>query len=461
MKQNTGSLRRRLLIRLVAPLILLLLLSAISTYALALRIANRIFDVWLYDSVNSLALLVQSDNGHAQLNFPGAAKLLFEWDATDSVYYAVVGERSGLIAGRGDISELSGQSRNFQHAQIFEAPFLGKTTSFAVLPLPEKVYGETVRVIVGETARKRDQQARELFLSSLLPQAVVILLALGIIWFGVRGALKPLLQLAERLRQQNLYRVAPIADTSAPEEVLPLTHAFNDLLTRLEVAMSGQRKFIADAAHQLRTPLTALKLNITEARQAANPLQAETALGHLQESTDRAIRLSNQLLALARAEHGMAALNALQVIDLQQLAREVGAEWVPRAYAKNIDLSFEASALPVLIKADAVLLREALNNLLDNAIKYHPGQGNIVVQVSTQPVPNVSVVDDGPGIADEHRHHIFQRFFRGDHSSSDGSGLGLAIVQEIAHAHGGSVRVGKGLNGKGLSITIDLPGRNA
>ncbi len=455
MNSRTSSLRSRLLVRLVVPLMVLLLLSAASAYALALRMANRVFDVWLYDSVNSLALLVQSNDGHVRLNFPDAARLLFEWDATDMVYYAIWGDTSGLIAGRGDLPLSKGV--RFQNAEIYETLFKGQTTSFAVLTLPAQTYGEQIRVMVGETSHKRDQQARELFLASLLPQAIVILLALVIIWFGVKGALKPLKDLAEWLGQQNHYRIVPIADAGAPEEVRPLTHAFNGLLERLDEAMSTQRKFIADAAHQLRTPLTALKLNITEAQQATDPLQVQKALGHLQEATERAVRLSKQLLSLARAEPGVAALSSLLMLDLRQLACEVGAEWVPRAYAKNLDISFEAGSEPVPVMADALLLREAINNLLDNAIKYHPGRGRIIVRVEAKPLPGLAVMDDGPGIASEHHQQIFRRFYRGDSNSSDGSGLGLAIVQEIALAHGGSVSVADGIDGSGLKVTIHFP----
>ena len=453
---NTTSLRRRLLVRLVVPLLVLLIFGAIGTYMLALRIANNVFDGWLYDSVNSLALLVQNNEGHAHLNLSQSARTSFEWDISDKVYYAVQGDHSGIIAGRDDLPVFREAGTVFQHGYRYETVFMGEQTVFIVLNLPVQTFGENIRVIVGETTHKRDRQARELFITSLLPQALVIVLALTILWLGVRQALLPLEKLAQRLQKQDQYNIEPITDDSAPSEIQPLTHALNDLLLRLDTAMGAQRKFIEDAAHQLRTPLTALKIYIEEAQNAKDNVQLKMALEHLQAASDRAVRLSNQLLSLARAEPNVATAQGFQLIDLHQLALDVGAEWVPRAIAKGLELSFESSDVPIIMRADPMLLQEALNNLLDNAIKYHPGNGRIVLTVKSNPSPTIMVADDGAGISLEDRPNVFKRFYRGEQRLSTGSGLGLSIAQEIARNHGGTASLTEGLDERGVCVVLTL-----
>jgi two-component system sensor histidine kinase TctE len=254
-------------------------------------------------------------------------------------------------------------------------------------------------------------------------------------------------------------RLQPIANDDVPLEVQPLTHALNDLLHRLEAALISQRRFIADAAHQLRTPLTALKLHIEQASHETTLEAIQPVLEQLRISTERAARLSNQLLSLARTEPEAADALAFENLDLSELAREAGAEWVPRALAKHIELSFTADAEPVRVRGDATLLREAINNLLDNAVKYHPGGGAINISVQSQPSPAIEISDDGPGVPAELRDKVFTRFHRGDRSGEvQGSGLGLAIVQGIAQAHGGRVSLRDVIDNHGVAVRLQLPG---
>jgi len=455
---RNSSLRRRLLQVLLLPLLVLFALSGAAAYVFALHYANAVYDDWLYDSVNSLALEVKRDAAGTRLDLSESAERLFEWDAADQTYFAVRGSRSGVIGGRADFPAPPPRVRNLRSASVYDAQIDHRAVRVVALLLPAVAGSETVTVEVAETITKRQALAREILLGTLLPQALLIAVAGLLIWLGVRRGLEPLLRVARRLQAQSHRQLQPLADADVPLEVQPLTHALNDLLQRLQASLVSQRQFIADAAHQLRTPLTALKLNIEQAQAETTLDGVQPLLIQLRISAERAARLSNQLLSLARTEPEAQETLSFERLDLCALARDIGADWVPRALAKHIDLSFVAEAPRVEVEGDAMLLREALNNLLDNAIKYHPGSGAIVVIVAATPQPSVCVADDGPGIPPELRAQVFTRFHRGDRSGNvEGSGLGLAIVQGIAHAHGGHVILLAGIAGKGVGVRFELP----
>ncbi len=453
------SLRGRLLSRLLVPMLLLFAISGMASYLLATHFANSVYDDWLYDSVNSMALGVQYTEKGIGLDFPASAQRLFEWDDADVIYYKISGDSSGYITGRADLPLGGRNTRQHRAATLFESALGGEEVHIAMLELPASHYGERVFVQVAETGQKRSRLTREILLGTLLPQILLIAVAIAVIGSSIRSALAPLQSLATQLSERDHRGLRPIDEVGVPTEVQPLTQALNALLARLDTALVAQRKFIADAAHQLRTPLTALKLHLDQAqREIREPVEPvalpalRRTLTQLRSSSDRAVRLSNQLLSLARSEPEAQQSHVPESIDLHALALETGAEWVPRALQKNIELSLEgASSSPV--QGNAALIREALNNLLDNAVKYHPGNGHIVLTVSAAPA-TISVDDDGPGIPPEQRAQAFQRFHRGDRNSGEGSGLGLAIVQEIMAIHGGRAELSDGLSGRGLNVTL-------
>ncbi|HZR34016.1 MAG TPA: sensor histidine kinase N-terminal domain-containing protein [Nevskia sp.] len=442
-------------------------IGGLACYAFAVHYANTVYDGWLFDSVKSLTLVVERTDRGVTLDLPQSALRLFVWDVADTTYYRVVGTRSGFIAGRRDFPEAPQDSRklgDYQGATLFDSFIDGEAVRVASLQLPQDQFGETVTVQVAETKNKRRKLAREVLASVLLPQVVLIGAAALMLWFGIRRGLAPLGSLAERLQAQDHRRLQPLSGDDVPLEVQPLTLALNDLLARLDSAQAAQRRFVADSAHQLRTPLTSLKLNMEQALQdaegAGHPGLEEGVIPVLREcarAVDRVSRLSNQLLLLARAEPDAIATTPFERLDLAALARTVGAEWVPRALQRNIDISLVVAGEAVTVSGNPVLLSEALNNLLDNAIKYHPGGGRISIEVGAQPRPSVRVADDGPGIPPELREQVLKRFFRVDRSGREGSGLGLAIVQEIVRAHGGALMLGDGLDGRGLGALIVLP----
>ena len=244
-----------------------------------------------------------------------------------------------------------------------------------------------------------------------------------------------------------------------PEEVKPVIRAFNDMMARLEQNLQAQQRFISDAAHQMRTPLTGLKMQTELALQEADPEQMRASLRQIAESADRAAHLIGQLLTLARAEASHRKTHAIEQVDIEALARQATLDWVPAAMAKRIDLGFEGTGWPLQVSGNPLLLREMIVNLIDNAVKYTPEGGRVTVRTRTTDFALLEVEDDGPGIPDNERDLIFERFYRVLGNEVPGSGLGLAIVREIAELHRGSVQLKPGPGGSGTLAQAIFPRR--
>jgi two-component system sensor histidine kinase TctE len=457
MTEDRFSLRRRLLWRLLPALLLLFGLSGTGAYLLILHYANGVYDSWLVDSAHSLALVVREGPQGLVLDLPESSRRLFVWDSVDTTYYKVSNGRGDLVAGTTALPPPPDDARAAGDTRLFDTVVGGLRVRVATLDLHVGDQAEPVQVAVAETSHKRDALARKILLAVLLPQALLIAIAATVIGRGVGRALEPLQRLAERIdRHEHDRSLQPLPATGVPQEVLPLTQALNSMLARLGHALAAQRKFITDAAHQLRTPLAGLKLNIEQAQAETDPITRGRLLTDLGISTDRAIRLANQMLSLARAEPGALNTDGFGIVDLAAVVREVGAEWVPIALLKNIELSFTGPE-PVQVRGSASLIGEALNNLIDNAVKYHPGDGTIELSVSARPMPELAVDDDGPGIPPEDRQRVRQRFLRLDRLQPPGAGLGLAIVDEIVDAHSGRFELTGGRSGHGTRAVIRFP----
>jgi two-component system sensor histidine kinase TctE len=264
------------------------------------------------------------------------------------------------------------------------------------------------------------------------------------------------LQQAIEQRSHRDLSAVPIVD--APREVQPLLRAMNDLLVRLRESIAHQQRFTADASHQLRTPLAGLQTQAEMALRESDPARVRHALEWIRASTVRLTHLLSQLLALARVEPGSGREAPLQNLDLAQLVRDTTAEWVSAALAKQIDLGFEAPQGAAWVNGNALMLREMLANLLDNAIRYSPVASEITVHLLVAGgKAQLEVVDNGPGIPEGEREQVFERFHRLPDSSGEGCGLGLAIVREIALAHQAEISISGGPDGHGTRITIKLP----
>jgi two-component system, OmpR family, sensor kinase len=330
-----------------------------------------------------------------------------------------------------------------------------------------RVYGVqalTKVIQVAQPMRVREQQAVGLALRTLKPFALLLPVLGILIWLAVGRALEPLQRLTTLVKARRVNALDPLPDDRLPEEVRPLVGALNDLLGRLGAARDRERAFMADAAHELRTPLTALHLQMEMVTRAGNDAERADAMDKLSAGVQRAIRLVEQMLSLARQEPRVEPTRARVALD--EIAREIVAELVPLADAKSTDLGMSDSQ-PAFVRADSEALRTLVRNLVDNAVRYTPAGGRVDVSVARSggsdasqgqpPRAVLRVVDTGPGIAHEERARVFDRFYRPPGTSPPGSGLGMAIVKAIADTHGATVTLDAGTDGSGLAVTVVFP----
>jgi signal transduction histidine kinase len=309
---------------------------------------------------------------------------------------------------------------------------------------------------VAQPMAERERRAARLAFRTLLPFGLLMpVLALLIGWI-VNRSLSPLNELAVRLRHREPMATEPVAAEGVPGEVTPLVDALNDLLRRLATALEHERAFIADAAHELRTPLTALRLQLDALSSAAESPDRQRAMTRLDLGVSRATRLVEQLLAMARLEHRDAP--AAERVELEPVAREVIEELLPLADRKRIDLGVEA-APGLAVTGDRQALAVLLRNLVDNALRYTPEDGRVdvrIARVTGDPAYSIvlEVSDTGPGIPDEERERVFDRFYRVPGTGAPGSGIGLALVRMIAERHGATVALASGAEGRGLVVSI-------
>jgi two-component system, OmpR family, sensor histidine kinase TctE len=306
----------------------------------------------------------------------------------------------------------------------------------------------------GRTRGKRADLANRIVAGVLLPQFAIIPLAVVLVYLGLGRGIAPLQRLQRIIERRRPSDLSPINTRGMPEEVLPLLVAFNAMMARLEQNLHAQQRFIADAAHQMRTPLTGLKMQTELALQEPDPQQVRASLNRIAESTDRAAHLIAQLLALARAEASFDKSARAEVVDLEMLLREVSPEFVPHAMARRIDFGIELTGKPLLVEGNPVQLREMIKNLIDNAIKYTPESGKVTARTVATEFAILEVEDNGIGIAEKERARVFERFYRVLGSGAEGSGLGLAIVREIADLHRAGVELRAGPGGRGTLAVV-------
>jgi len=319
------------------------------------------------------------------------------------------------------------------------------------------VQAATSVIQVAQPMGVREQRAAQLALQTLKPFALLLPVLALVIWFAVGQALEPLQRLTALVKARRVDALDPLPDPGLPDEVQPLVAALNDLLVRLRAALARERAFMADAAHELRTPLTALHLQMGMLARASSESERTAAMSTLSAGVQRAIRLVEQLLALARQEPRAETQRAS--VRLDDLAREIVAELVPLADARHVDLGV-AAAQPAAVEGDADALRTLLRNLVDNAVRYTSAGGRVDVTVAAPEVSSgtrLTVSDDGPGIPPEERARVFDRFYRRAGTEPPGSGLGLAIVKAIAESHGATLSLADGPGGRGLAVIVSFP----
>jgi two-component system sensor histidine kinase TctE len=435
---------------MLAPLLLLWPMSIAVTYLVAKSIANGPFDRALEADAYVLARQIQPVNGVAELRMPEATRDFLRADNVDSVFFQVLGARGELVGGDRDMPLPHDDDRPQPGIVEFRDDILRGNdirvayTTVEMPGLAAQGGAQPVLVQVAETLDKRSQLANDIIKGVILPQFVILPLAIILVWFGLSRGLAPLHALQSNIRARRPDDLSPLEAGQAPPEIAPLVASFNDLLTRLEQNMEFQKRFIADAAHQMKTPLAGLRTQAELALRQDVSAEVQRSLEQIATSSEHAARLVTQLLALARAEN-RATGQIFSRVELTDLARLAVRDWVQAALSKQMDIGYEEPPHPVEVEGNVVMLREMLSNLIDNAIRYTPPGGRITVRVRTDEknldLVHLEVEDTGLGIPAAERQRVVERFYRILGREGDGSGLGLAIVREIVTMHGGSLAI--------------------
>lgn len=474
------SLHRQLFTWLLLPQVVLWMAAAFFTYNLAARYANEAIDASLLQASRALARQVKPTASGLYIDFPRSAQDILESDPSDRVIYSVSAPPGQFILGNPNLvappdlvpvlNEPVFFDGYFAEPSRSEVPAVTERVRVVALLLTlgdEGARTGTMLVQVARSRANREELARRILLDTALPLSALMALMTVIVWGGIRAGLKPLALLRGQVEGRAANDLAPIEVDAAPPEVRSLARAMNTLLAEVHHNVVAQKRFISDAAHQLRTPLAGLKSQTELALGETTDPALRTRLQRVHESATRSAHLVNQLLTLARAEPESAVRQDRQPIDLQRMAAEVTAELVPRALQAGVDLGFDGPGArpgpappgaPASVQGIGLLLREALVNLIDNAIRYAGRGATVTVRVRSQgSAVHLEVEDNGPGLPEGEREHVFERFVRAS-NDGHGCGLGLAIVREIVERHAGQVSL-HAVHPHGLLARVVLPGR--
>lgn len=434
---KTNSIRQKLFNWLLILLLPLLLLGTVSAYYLANYFSNLAFDRALFRVALALADQIEISGDQMVVDLPESTLDLIEYDKDDWIYYQIQDPQHHVILGEAGLVLPKTTLKAGLHI-YYDSKLNGQSLRMVAFSLPTTSanFKGNATILIGETTTKRDKMAHEIILFMLVPQVLLILLVTLLVHLGIRRGLISLEKLKDLISQRKPSDTHPFEELDAPQELQPVLHAINDLLVKVNAAVDERHQFIANAAHQLKTPLAGLKIQAQTALREQDLASVHHALTQISTGSDNLARLASQLLSLARAEPETNQLQAFEAVDLVQLIYEVTAEWVPKALEKQIDLGVSVGLSQLIVSGNAVLLQELLNNLIDNAIRYNPAATKITVSLDVlDHEPVLSVQDNGLGISVDEQQKVFERFYRVLGTAESGCGLGLAIVREIARQH--------------------------
>jgi signal transduction histidine kinase len=438
---------------LLPPVAVLLGVGAVAAYFLSLEPASDAYDQALVDIGLALSERVRASVGGYTLDLPGAAERALRTDQYDTIYYSVRTPEGVALAGDSELPGLPSGRTADNGFVAYDSVYRQQKVRVVAMTLP--CGGKPCTIYVAETTRKRNALARNIVLSSVVPALLIALLALSIVWFGVKRGLAPLEALSAEIRARSARDLRPIDVAQSPDEAKPLVQGLNQLLGQVTEANRNQQRFLTNAAHQLRTPLAGLQAHTELALAHPVPDSVRAELEQVHGATVRTARLAGQLLALARVEPG-GRPDLPGRVNLRRIAEESADEWVRRALAKDIDFGFELGDAE--ITGEEFLLREAYGNLAHNALEYTPRGGHVTARTGIRNGhPVLEIEDDGPGIPAAERERVLERFYRVPGSPGAGSGLGLAIVREIALAHNADLQLEAGAHGRGCRVTLLFP----
>lgn len=441
---------------MLVPLLLLWPMSIAITYLVAKSIANHPFDRALEDRVMVLAQQVKEQDGKLLMQLPTGARDILRADAVDNTFYQLRDATGDQLEGDRDIPLPPDEDRpptwtvqlrndsirnaDVRVAYMYVSPGKVKNDGHADTRPTQRL----VLVQLAETLDKRVELANQIVKGVILPEFIILPIALALVWFALSRGLLPLAELQHRIRRRPPGDLSPIDSGQVPEEISPLVRSLNEMLERLAQNIASQKRFIADAAHQMKTPLAGMRMQSELALRQTSDDDIHLSLLQLAKSSDAATRLVNQLLALARAENQTPEATPLVPLELTELARDVMQSWVQLSFTNKIDLGFEQPGYPLIVQGNPTMLREMLNNLVDNALRYTPAHGSVTLRVRSDTEHGRAVIeieDTGPGIPAAERQHVYERFYRILGNNAEGSGLGLSIVREIAQQHGAELDI--------------------
>ncbi|MBX2830844.1 MAG: sensor histidine kinase N-terminal domain-containing protein [Rhodospirillales bacterium] len=462
MKWRNGSLRRRLVIWLLIPLLVISSLMLLEVRSNAVHSTNQAFDRALLSSALAIADRVVLIGGKIEVDVPYVALEMLTSSAEDRVFYQVSTVQGEFITGYEDLPPVPDRLLPLREEPVFyDAVYNGETVRIGALSRYVASVRKATRfqVLVAETMGTRTSLSEDILASAAARQIVLIVIAAIIVWFGIGQGLKPLTRLEEALNRRSPTDLRPILH-DVPIEVRHLVGAINQLFQRLENSLKTMQRFTADAAHQLRTPLAALRTQAELGQRETDPKKIQRIMETIASSTRQTSHLANQLLASARAAPEGLAGRPFDQIDLCAITRAVTGSKVPVAIERGIDLGYEGITEPTFIMGDATLIEELLKNLVHNALAYCPDGSSVTVRLDKEKTGNLvklTVEDNGPGIPIEHHKDVFKRFYRiADTGQEEGCGLGLSIVKEIAARHDTKVNLSRPKEHNGCVFSVSF-----
>ena len=446
--RRPGSIRRRLLLFLIPSLLLLIFGAAALAYYVGLRVATSAYDRSLLDPALDMAANVRMEPAGPRLEMLEQAQEALLYDHEDTLVFQVRGPGGEIVAGDADLPPPP--SLETGKPAFFDSRSHGQPVRVAAVRSDSGLY-----VQVAETLHKRNRLIGEILAAGMLPALLIASATLALAWTGVARGIAPLAWVRTQLLGRTPSDLHALDESAAPEEIVPAIEALNRLLGQVRDSNQMQQRFLANAAHQLRTPLAGLQMHLELLLRRDLSPDVREAIAGMHIATVRASHLANQLLALAKAEARGDDFGQLATVDLYAVADRAVQEWVQRAIARDIDLGFVLEHTPVT--GDPVQLGELLDNLLDNALRYTPVGGAVTVRCGFElGQPYLSVEDNGPGIPESAHAKVFERFYRVHDTPGDGAGLGLAIVKEVVQRHRGALRI-ESPDGQGTRIVIRFP----
>jgi len=456
--KRVSSLRAQLLSWLLLPLVGIAVFNVWTGHEEARQTADLLTDRILLASARMIAEQVRDQDGVVEALIPPSALEIFVADTPDRVVYRVIGPADELIAGHPDLPRPAQRLEDLS-PRFFEGRF--RTEPIREVAILQPVLGgkanETATVIVGQTLNGHDRMISTLWFQTWEDQTLLVIAAGSLAWLGLHMGLLPLRRLRDAVSRRDPDGLAPLDPALVQRELRPVVLALNDALERLQAQIAAQRRFIANASHQLRTPLALLKTQASVGLRDPDPQAKDEALAGIDASVDAMARMTGQLLSLARTEQDKGHLLRSE-IDLAEVTRATLERFAAQAVDQGIDLGLEVTAAAMPVRGNSALLGEMVANLVENALRHVPAGGSVTATLLQADEHVVFTLEDtGPGIPAAERRHVFERFHRLLASPTEGTGLGLSIVREIVLAHGGTIVLRDGTAGSGLLVDVRLP----